>query len=579
MKLIEYMPGILGIFLLLFFLVYALSTGNFDLRLLNILIVSIGISLCLAGFLPERTRNSLINYPLSIVIDKIVSKYGTLFLGFLILTGFYFRFNNLGNLSFWIDEVSTTFASIGILQQGYPILPSGVPYTRAIFNTSLIALSFKIFGISEFSARIISVIFGTLVIFLIYLVGARVANKRVGLLAALIITFSLWEIVMSREARMYVQFQFFYLLTAYLFYIGLEKNNFKVLLLSAVAFIFSYLLHVSILSFLPVAAIYILSYKKEVVRNIYFIYGSLVVIGLTLLYLVFWGKSFFENIVLNAPLWGQASFYYYALAPNIDILFLLLIGMSVPLLFLKNELIINKNNSYLLLNFFISLILLSISAWKSLRYAFYIFPFLVLSISYIIDLYLFRNDAVEDIYILLSNKFKLRKELTRTFTISFIIIILLLMQITLSIGSYDASQKKDEAVFTGGIVHSNWKKAGEFVKSRLNDTDIVISTRPEAALFYAGRSNYQVRSSELYSHFANSKGQLVETYAGSIILTNYSSFINVLENNDRGWIIVEYTFNGYNTDPAVRKYVRNNMTYHSNGSDSSIQVYSWNKKK
>ena len=401
----KHILGLFGVIILLFDLVYIFSKESFQLAYIDKLILLIGISLCVVEFIPRRIKISLSNYTLIPVVDKLISKYSSLFLYFLIVIGFYLRFNNLGNLSFWVDELITTHAAIGILEHGTPVLPSGMSYTRSILNTSLIALSFKIFGINEFSARIVSVIFGTLMIPLVYLMGAKVANKRVGLLAAVLITFSVWEIVWAREARMYAQFQFFYLLTAYLFYSGLNKNNLKALLFSAIAFICAFLSHRLALSLLPVAVIYILFYKREILKERYFIFGTLISAGLALLYMIMTGKTPLDYIPLGAPIWGQKPFYFYAYSSDLNILFLLVcISVFVQIMFWRSASIENKNgNLYLLLNFFIPFIILSIFAWKSSRYAFHIFPFLVLSSSYAIDLFVIRKVINEDAYTRISN--------------------------------------------------------------------------------------------------------------------------------------------------------------------------------
>ncbi len=291
------------------------------------------------------------------------------------------------------------------------------------------------------------------------------------------------------------------------------------------------------------------------------------------------GKTPLGYIPSNVPIWGQKPFYFYAFTPDMKILFVLVvIGIIISAILWQTGLFKNESGySYLLLNLFIPFLILTIFPWKTARYAFFIFPFLVLSAAYAIDLYVIRNVINEAVYVQVSNKFKVKKERLKNFrfAISFIMIALLLVQIVLLVSAVGISQNGHGTIHDG-IIHSNWKKAGEFVKCQLNDEDIVISARPAVTLYYIGRSNYQIRKSELYSHYLNSEMQLIEIYAGTVILTDYDSFMHALKSNNRGWIIVEYTFDGYNIDPDVRNHVRNNMTYHPKGSDATIQVYSWN---
>jgi len=579
----KHIQGLFGIILLFFYLVYNnLSKEPFPLVTIERLILLTGISLCVVEFIPERIKISLSNYTLIPVVDKLISKYGSLFLYFLIVIGFYLRFNNLGNVSFSVDEFFTTYAAIGIFEHGTPVMPSGMSYTRSILNTSLIALSFKIFGINEFSARIVSVIFGTLTIPLVYLMGAKLANKRVGLLAAVLITFSVWEIVLAREARMYAQFQFFYLLTAYLFYSGLNKNNLKILSFSAIAFICALLSHRLALSFLPVVVIYILLYKREILKERYFIFGTLISAGLALLYMIVTGKTPFDYIPSSSPIWAQKSLYFYAITTHLSILFLLVcISGVVSIMLWRYAPIKNRNGNpyfypYLLLNFFIPFIILSISSWKCSRYAFYIFPFLVLSASYVIDLYIIRKVINEDVCTQISNKFKIKKELVKNLTSAFlfIMVVLLLVQVTFQIDAFFISQKDHGNV--SGLYHSNWKKGCGFVEERLVEGDKIMTTVSLAPLYYLGQVDYSIRQKE-YSGIINNEGQLVSWYTGdTIVLTTYDSFLKVA-NNGSGWVIADHRIDWYFTDPRVREYIRNNMTFHPDASDDTIEVYSWNR--
>ncbi|RCV64845.1 4-amino-4-deoxy-L-arabinose transferase [Methanophagales archaeon] len=569
--------GLFGVALLLSYAAFYLLHGSPGMGKLDKITIILGACLLISDLFPERIKSSLRSYPLMHTIDRFISKYGLLFLSFLIAIGFYLRFNNLGTLSFWVDEITTTYAAIGLLEQGTPVMPSGMPYTRSILNTGIIAFFFEIFGISEFSARSVSVIFGTLMIPLVYMMGAKVANKRVGLLAAVLITFSVWEIVWAREARMYAQFQFFYLLTAYLFFLGLDKNNHKALLFSAIAFVCAWYSHVLALTFLPVAFIYLLLCKREVLKIRYVISGILIGSGLALLYLFIMGKNPFEYIPASAPIWGQKPFYFYALTPDLRILFILVvIGIIISILLwgfgiFKNE----KHSAYLYLNFFIPFIILSLNVWKAPRYAFYIFPFLVLAASYAIDLYLIRKVISEDVCREISNKIKIKEEYVRNFSfaILFIMVVLLLMQIAFSVTAFGISQK-DHGTIHDGITHSNWKKGGDFLKNRFVEGDKIITTLPHAAVYYSRQADYYIKQIE-HKGIINDEGQLVDRHTGAVILTTYDSFIRVVSKG-RGWVIADYKIDRYYTDPRVRDYIRNNMTFHPEGSDDTIEVYSWN---
>src|SRR3989344_1581378 len=61
-----------------------------------------------------------------------------------------------------------------------------------------------VFGFSEISVRLPSVIFGVATVWLIYLLGKELFSRKVGLLAALFLAIAPLHIYYSQEARMYV---------------------------------------------------------------------------------------------------------------------------------------------------------------------------------------------------------------------------------------------------------------------------------------------------------------------------------------------------------------------------------------
>ena len=129
----------------------------------------------------------------------------------LICAGFLLRIHDVGYDPFWMDEATSMLAALGWLQHDSPLLPSGELYYRAPLSTYIIAKGVQFFGNNEWAARFLSVILGTLTIPLTYALGKKVAGKQIGFLAALLITFSLFSIGWSRQARMYQVFQFFFL--------------------------------------------------------------------------------------------------------------------------------------------------------------------------------------------------------------------------------------------------------------------------------------------------------------------------------------------------------------------------------
>ena len=153
-------------------------------------------------------------------------------------------------------------------------------------------------------------------------------------------------------------------------------------------------------------------------------------------------------------------------------------------------------------------------------------------------------------------------------------VVLLFVQITLSVDAFYISENDHGNV--PGVGHSNWKKGCAFVENRLVEGDKIMTTVAFAPFYYIGQADYVIRQKE-YSGIINNESQLVSSYTGdSIILTTYDSFMEVV-NNESGWVIVDNRIDAYFTDPKVREYIRTNMTFHPEGSDDTIEVYSWNR--
>lgn len=143
-------------------------------------------------------------------------------LGLLILFGLFLRLYHLGVPSLARDELSTVF------RINYPFFEiiknlSRVPLFPPLYYTSL-KLWVDIFGNSEFSVRFLSLIFSVLSIPLVYLIGKDLFNKRVGVVAALFLTFSPYSINYAQEAKMYSMLWFF-TSASFLFFYRIMREN------------------------------------------------------------------------------------------------------------------------------------------------------------------------------------------------------------------------------------------------------------------------------------------------------------------------------------------------------------------
>ncbi len=164
----------------------------------------------------------------------------------MLVAGFLFRYLGIvKNLSFWNDETHTAIFARGILWYGKPVTEIGAGtglYQQPLYYIT--AFFFKIFGISEFSARLPSVIAGTLFIGIVYYITKKVVGRNEAYIASFLTAFSQMQLAWSTQLRPYIWLEIFTFLVMYLCYKSL-RNKIAIIdkyLLMAVAFSFIALL-------------------------------------------------------------------------------------------------------------------------------------------------------------------------------------------------------------------------------------------------------------------------------------------------------------------------------------------------
>jgi len=175
------------------------------------------------------------------------------------------RLYNLGGLSFYMDEETTSFASKSLAEGNGPRMPSGMPYYRALPHSWLNSISARIAGLNnEISYRLPGAILGIISAPLIFVVARPFVGTQVAFLAALLLSLSEWHIIVSRQARMYAPFMFFYIGSVFSILRWAQKDEFTYLALSIILFILAATFHnLGVFSaFIPLIALFIKGYAK-----------------------------------------------------------------------------------------------------------------------------------------------------------------------------------------------------------------------------------------------------------------------------------------------------------------------------
>lgn len=214
------------------------------------------------------------------------------------------------NQSLWLDE------AIGALvvrdMPFHDIFSSFLPVdNHPPLYYLLLKLWTMIFGYSEISLRLPSVIFGIATIYLTYLIFVKITNnKKMGLATTLLLATSQFHIYYSQEARMYSMAAFF-ASTAFYFYLRILEDhklvvNWILFSTSITLLIFTDYMPVFIL---PVFILYALAKKKDKLwwRNLILSFMPIMILGM--FWLPIWsrqltgGKWLMETI----PAWKSVA--------------------------------------------------------------------------------------------------------------------------------------------------------------------------------------------------------------------------------------------------------------------------------
>ena len=140
--------------------------------------------------------------------------------------GLTLRLYDLGDESFWIDEMEAVrFANLEIA--GILDMTSQAGYLHPPFHFILLHYWIRILGVSEFSVRLLSLLFGFSSIPVVYKLGALIFDEETGVIASLISALSLFQIYYSQEARNYIILGFFTLLSIYFFIRFTKRANIR----------------------------------------------------------------------------------------------------------------------------------------------------------------------------------------------------------------------------------------------------------------------------------------------------------------------------------------------------------------
>jgi 4-amino-4-deoxy-L-arabinose transferase-like glycosyltransferase len=489
---------------------------------------------------------------------------------FILTFGLLLRTYNLGHESFWFDETISSIAAISLSENGAPIFPSGFFYSRAILNTFLIAVSFSFLGVNEFAGRFPSVIFGTLTILLVYHMGSKWGNKRVGLLAAILVAFSVWEIAWSRQARMYQQLQFFYVLSLYLFYEYVNHRNKKHLYLLIASLAATILSHVFGYVLIGVFLLFLAaSFLKEKHYNVLDKKNMLYV---ALAFIFLFGLAYNRGVISNV-IQTQVNYYdeyIYFLKENLGFaLFFAVPGATV---------LLNRDWSKGLLLTISVIIPFYVIFFHVLlfavRYLYFVIPVVLVLVAYFLDFVIdYVSEAISKKWghFISDDNIQYSRSKIGPIVCSITMVLLIVL---MSLSPAFTFIPKEAYDLGPNAPRSDFRKAYSYVDSNMQPGDVVVSAWTAPAQFYLGKNDYWLAFNVMGTGMEpfTVENATRDKYSNSIVIKDTKMLENVTCEHERGWIVTD-TVAWYKISPQSRDFIESNTTKQLQ--DSTIRVYMW----
>jgi hypothetical protein len=418
---------------------------------------------------------------------------------------------------------------------------------------------------------------------LAYFIGSRWGNRRVGIIAALLVAFSVWEIAWSRQARMYQQLQFFYLLSLYIFYEFTVNLNLKWLLLLAFSTVGTILSHeFGYALILVFAAYFIVKTSKELYNQkklkISYIF-EIVLVFTTLL-----GFAYYKGIISSVI--GSDTNYYdayiYLLKKDLGIFLFLAVPGGTVLVnkdWKKGLLLISALVIPMYFIFFHVLLL-------GTRYLYFVIPIMFILVAYFFDFvteaiisflpgtkdFLERYSFIRRIREHQIPSINFLRNISGKYIANIIIVLLLISAMYFSPAfTFIPKEKYDLGV---NAPQSDFKKGYNYVKDNMQPDDVIVSAWTPPSQFYLGKSDYWLAFNVVGTgtdSFIISNSSL-EVYTNATVIKDAKTLINITKYG-RGWIVVD-NLAWYKLNPEIRGYIENNTD--KKLQDTTIGVYMWN---
>ncbi|MEH1935254.1 MAG: glycosyltransferase family 39 protein [Nostoc sp.] len=470
-----------------------------------------------------------------------------IFLILIVSIGFGLRVYNLGFIDLDADENTSLDAARGILRTGAPISTSGIWYIRGPFYHYLLAIWLKVVGDSIINARLLSVIWGTGTLILVYIFSRKVTGKVwISLIIIAILAIHPWEIWYSRNIRFYQVLQCLTILCFWSFFKGFVEQAGK---------LYQYLFFITLtltlitqeisLTLLPIFLIGFLCFYRPfyLSKDWHIVLGSIITL---VIFIYDLGIVYIRSLTPLAALSDSSDGYLRLHFSDITVLISnLFLGPDrlqtiYTTFFLIGLFYFLKKNNFQLCFLFISTILqvfiVTILCYQlDERYVYGIYPlFILLGIYSAISVIETCGSKLQS---LLDGCIPIK---AISLAIVFIIFFINMQPSKVLAGYNETITRRNMFIF-------------EYIHHHKQPSDVVISPLPSLAVIQLGKLDYFLMGNHYFDAIYWHEGKLIDRWAGATVVNSLDKLNSVLQKSQRVWIHLE--------DSRQGRFSRETWTY------------------
>lgn len=463
----------------------------------------------------------------------------------LVAIGFILRLSYAHSTNPYIDEYTTFWIAQRTIECGVPLFPTGSLYSHGLLFTYLDALFILIFGFSELVARLPSVIIGAASIPLLYLVGKRMISPWAGVVAAALLALDPQAIIWGGRARNYTLLLFLLLLVTLFFYQGvIRQDNSRYRRFYTLFFLLTLFTHTESLLLFPALLLCALLWRgwRWFLRPSVLLESLLCILGM--------GFNLYLWRLARPPGWQAFGEPYPNFAPSFSplsalnryspfflgpdqlpfIAFLSLLALVGAILILWSarrrgvKSLVEERGGYLFLYLFFGLaflemiFLVSPQRWSP-RYLFMLSPhFFLMACGAVV----WGMEGVLGRWKQLG-----RKEVIPL--LSTILIVVAVVAFSLPTALYAASQKE-----------WGYNLAFQYLRENYQESDEVMTFWfPPCELYLEGRCDFIAVEKYFFSYVEREDDHRIEYWGGVPLLTTDEELMEVVEEGQRVWFIID----------------------------------------